>query len=253
MQNEFVNVVCMKWGSKYGPDYVNRLYNMTRRHLSLPFHFYCITDDDAYLNQEIKTRDINLIDFPKGGRGPWRKVIMFKQHLYDIRGKILFLDLDLVIINSLDKFFTFSDQFSVRHEFDRRKSKDNFGNTSAYVFESGSCPEVFDNYLANPEKWHKMYGTAEQEYVTRSLFSSNKLQFLPNEWIISFKEDCLPKWPLRFFKTPTLPSEASIVAFHGRPHPEDARDGKWPLDGKSPLKRLYKFTLPCPWIEENWK
>lgn len=24
------NVICMKWGTKYGPEYVNRLYAMVR-------------------------------------------------------------------------------------------------------------------------------------------------------------------------------------------------------------------------------
>jgi hypothetical protein len=28
------NVICMKWGTKYGPEYVNRLYAMVRRHLT---------------------------------------------------------------------------------------------------------------------------------------------------------------------------------------------------------------------------
>jgi hypothetical protein len=28
-----VNVLCIKWGRKYGPDYVNRLHNMVQRHL----------------------------------------------------------------------------------------------------------------------------------------------------------------------------------------------------------------------------
>ena len=28
------NVICMKWGTKYAPEYVNRLYAMVRRHLT---------------------------------------------------------------------------------------------------------------------------------------------------------------------------------------------------------------------------
>ena len=29
-------VICMKWGTKYGPEYVNRLYGMVKRHLKGP-------------------------------------------------------------------------------------------------------------------------------------------------------------------------------------------------------------------------
>ena len=38
-------VLCMKWGSKYGPEYVNRLYAMVRRHLQGDFQFVCLTDE----------------------------------------------------------------------------------------------------------------------------------------------------------------------------------------------------------------
>ena len=30
-------VLCMKWGTKYGAEYVNRLYNMVKRHTTVDF------------------------------------------------------------------------------------------------------------------------------------------------------------------------------------------------------------------------
>ena len=33
------NVVCIRWGMKYGAHYVNRLYGMVARHLTPPFRF----------------------------------------------------------------------------------------------------------------------------------------------------------------------------------------------------------------------
>lgn len=37
-------VLCMKWGTKYGADYVNRLYNMVKRHTTVDFKMVCLTD-----------------------------------------------------------------------------------------------------------------------------------------------------------------------------------------------------------------
>ena len=37
------HILCMKWGTKYGPEYVNRLYAMVRGHLSGDFRFVCPT------------------------------------------------------------------------------------------------------------------------------------------------------------------------------------------------------------------
>ena len=40
-----LNVICMKWGTKYSSEYVNKLYSMVARNLSVPFRFVCFTDD----------------------------------------------------------------------------------------------------------------------------------------------------------------------------------------------------------------
>jgi hypothetical protein len=46
------NVICMKWGTKYGPEYVNRLYAMVRRHLTGDFRMVCLTDDPTGIRTE---------------------------------------------------------------------------------------------------------------------------------------------------------------------------------------------------------
>ena len=38
-------VLCMKWGRRYDPDYVNKLYNMVRRNLTRAHRFLCLTDE----------------------------------------------------------------------------------------------------------------------------------------------------------------------------------------------------------------
>ena len=247
-----VNIVCMKWGTLYGPEYVNRLYGMVRRNLVRPFRFYCISDDFSGIRAEVLLRELPPFEVPATARGPWKKLLMFQRELFDIAGKTMFLDLDVVIVGPLDRFFDFSDKFAVRHEFEKRKENEPFGNTSMYVFEPGRYPHLFENYLDDPEAVHQQYWTAEQEYVTRTLYREGNLEFLPNEWVVSFKEHCLPGLPMRWWRTPTLPRGASILAFHGRPLPEDAIRGEWPLDGKAFWKSFYKFTRPCPWLAEYW-
>lgn len=253
MTGNNTNIVCMKWGTLYGHEYVNRLYGMVRRNIKRPFSFYCITDNEDGIRGEVLTRKMPEFPLPPKAGGPWQKLLMFKEQLFDIEGKTMFLDLDVVIVGGLDRFFDYSDKFLVRHEFDKRKENDNFGNTSMYVFEIGAYPDIYNDYLNNQQEIHKQYWTAEQEYVTRTLYRQNNLEFLPNEWVLSFKEHCLPPWPQRLWQTPTLPEGASILAFHGRPLPEDAIAGEWPLEGKPFWKSIYKTTKPCLWLEEYWK
>ncbi|MEX2365586.1 MAG: glycosyltransferase, partial [Pseudohongiellaceae bacterium] len=55
MPKDPVNILCMKWGTKYDASYVNKLHSMVSRNLSLPFRFICLTDSDEGLDQDIES------------------------------------------------------------------------------------------------------------------------------------------------------------------------------------------------------
>ena len=90
-----VNIICMKWGTKYGSDYVNILYSMVKRHLKRPFRFVCLTDDKNGLNDAIESYPIPKVDIPNGPERGWDKLLTFTSPLYDLVGQVLFLDLDV--------------------------------------------------------------------------------------------------------------------------------------------------------------
>ena len=59
-------ILCMKWGTKYGPEYVNRLHSMVRRHLTIPHRFVCLTDNREGLHADIETFPIPSLELPAG-------------------------------------------------------------------------------------------------------------------------------------------------------------------------------------------
>ena len=88
-----VNVLCIKWGNKYGPEYVNKLHSMVRRHLHRPFRFVCLTDDGAGIDPSIEVKPIPMIGFDEfDQRKPWTfghgwlKLTSFAPQLYDLQG-----------------------------------------------------------------------------------------------------------------------------------------------------------------------
>ena len=101
-------VLCMNWGTAYGPEYVNRLYSMVSRHITGQFRFVCYTDSKVGIRPEVECYDCPEVDIPspKRNRG-WRKLCLFADQLPGLQGTVLFLDLDVVVTNSLDDFFTF--------------------------------------------------------------------------------------------------------------------------------------------------
>ena len=51
-------ILCMKWGTLYGPDYVNVLYAAVADNITVPFRFVCLTD--ANLPTTFHLDDIGL-------------------------------------------------------------------------------------------------------------------------------------------------------------------------------------------------
>ena len=96
-----VNVVCMKWGTLYGADYVNALFRGVQKHLSLKHRFVCFTDNAKGIASGVEIRPIPRLSLPDGKEDlRWRKLTLFSNPLDDLIGPTLFLDLDLVIFGS---------------------------------------------------------------------------------------------------------------------------------------------------------
>ena len=91
MQSSQRHIICMKWGTKYGPEYVNRLYAMVRRHLTGEFNMVCLTDNSDGIRSEVQCLPIPPLDLPQGipERG-WTKLASFAQDLHGLRGTYLF-------------------------------------------------------------------------------------------------------------------------------------------------------------------
>ena len=94
-------VLCLKHGTKYSSDYVNTLYNMVQRHCTLDYEFVCLTDDPRGLNENIK-----ILSLPGHLQGWWCKPYMFSKDL-PLKGIVLYMDLDVVISDNIDKLFTY--------------------------------------------------------------------------------------------------------------------------------------------------
>jgi tetratricopeptide (TPR) repeat protein len=94
--------VCMKWGTKYGADYVNKLYHGVKRNTTKKFNFFCITDNSADLHEEIK-----ILKLESNFKGWMRKSILFWDNYTNqltSQGEelICFIDLDMIIYSNIE-------------------------------------------------------------------------------------------------------------------------------------------------------
>lgn len=243
-------IVTLKWGDRYGSEYVNRLASAVRRHTKTPVRIVCFTDDGGGIDPVVEIFPIPEIDLPAAEKVTgWRKICLFRPDL-PIEGLGLFVDLDVVITGSLDDFFTFGneDDIPIIHNWLPAhktwfRPDPMIGNSSVFRWKLNDCAFVWDQFHGEKE-WALANFRPPQSYLTHCI--RPRMKFWPAEWVRSFKRHCRPVFPLNFLLAPSLPKEARIIAFHGKPDPDEAAVG---YKGK----RANHFSLPAKWIDEHWK
>ena len=232
----------MKWGDKFSPVYVNRLYAMISRNINYPFNLTCFTDNSNGIRDEVKIQPLLKLDISEDlpERG-WNKINIFEEHLANITGPVLFLDLDVLIVDNIDCFFDHPGEFLIIH--DKKKKKSIEGNSSVLRFNVGDHTDILEFFKNNFEHIRKKF-RHEQAYISNEINKKRQLKYWPDEWVPSFKYGCLPPWHKRFIEKPSIPKMAKIIIFHGLPNPPEAilgKSGKW-----------YRYIKPSPWIKEYW-
>jgi hypothetical protein len=235
-------VLCMKWGTKYGPEYVNRLYAMVRRHLQGHFDFVCLTDDASGIRAEVNCLPIPSLRLPEGipERG-WTKLTTFQADLHGLKGTALFLDLDVVIVDDITPFFDEAGEFLIIHDWKRPWRIT--GNSSVYRFELGAHADVLERFRAKQEDVRRRLRN-EQAYLSEVIHEQGRLRYWPESWCASFKYHCIPPFPTNWWRTPIIPAGSRIIIFHGEVNPPDALIGQ--------RNRWGRGLRPSPWIATHW-
>ena len=113
IKNYFITIYCVKWGTKYGSEYVNNLYrgiskymNDKKTNRTINWSMKCFTDD----SNDIMIPEITCLPFPdetNAWTGWWLKTAIFQNSLDNICHDSntiqlnLYLDLDVCICGSL--------------------------------------------------------------------------------------------------------------------------------------------------------
>jgi hypothetical protein len=221
-------VVCLKWGDKYSPEYVNKLNRMVERNLTLPYEFVCFTDDSTGIDKDVRIESLPPILV----KGWWFKPYFFNPELI-LKGTILFLDLDLVVFENIDCLFTYKPkEFLIIRDFNRKfiKNYDRF-NSSVFRLEVGSHSHVYTNFVSNPNSVMGRF-RGDQDWLYYSI--KNNYNYWPDEWIQSYKWEMRSKSDLTRLSSgklnfkargePIVNKNTKIAVFHGDPNPHECKD-----------------------------
>ena len=222
------HVVCVKWGNKYISKYANVLYNMCKRHITVDYDFYCITDDPKGLDSHIKT--IQLPNDP-AIKTWWSKLWMFGAD-FPLEGNILYFDLDIIIFNNINELFTHNPgKFHIIRDFNRCRVKDwKMSNSSVMRWEAGTMNYLWNEFKADaPKIMSQNHG--DQDWITKR--AKDDINWFPDDWIRSYKWEMvgfkdtkmLNKDGKKIFRKPAdiMPGN-KVAVFHGEPKPFNSGD-----------------------------
>ena len=237
------NVVCLYWGNKYKVEYVKILYNMVQRHLTIP-HKFIIYTEHVKMKKLVKGDNVEVRKLPfHDYQGWWNKLTLFSPEA-NLKGDSLYFDLDVVITDNIDSFFTHEKDIKVVLMRDFNPTTKSYNSSIMRFNNEVMTPYVWKPYLKEKKKFNRMQG--DQNVITDCMKQvPEKFKCFPDEWTFSAKwyDRASPRFKRSKWTFKQYPG-AKVAVFHGKPDPLQLVD-------VHPHESYDPKTIE--WVKNHWK
>jgi hypothetical protein len=159
-----LTVACV-WVNGHVPftvEYVTKLHAMCQRWIQRDFRFVCLTDRPAHIPAGIHPI---VIASPGKLKGWWSKVELWNPN-HGLTGRVLYLDLDTLIVNTLDEIIDYPAPFALAPHAGTFNGKDGLQvvkrfNSSVMSWDAGTQDHVWKNWT--PKVAHRLWG--DQDHI----------------------------------------------------------------------------------------
>ena len=218
------NFACVCYGEKYPVEYVQKLYNMVTRNTTLHINFFVFTDHVKM--EKMVEGNINIRQFPEHDlQGWWNKMQLFHPKTA-LEGITLYMDLDVVITDNIDCFFTYKPElrFIGMNDFNPTTQ---LWNSSIMRFDSKQLHgDLWDKFYKDRSELYRRF-PGDQNLISEFLKNSPGCDSFPDSWTQSYK------WYDRSgtrYSTSAMTyehnGESLVTVFHGQPNPHES-DMEW--------------------------
>lgn len=238
-----IALVCV--GDRYDPGlYVVQIQRALHRYLSEQFQITVLTDNpDHPVYVEGGIRALQVPNW-EGCNPWWYKMYLFAPEMQFLN-RVFYLDLDVVVRGSLDKFVNWGSGFRILQDFNRKWLPDySVSNSSVMMWEPSEYYDIWYEFGAARKMYQDRF-RGDQDYLTHYFRERSDLHWWPRTWAQSFKWEIYrggliesgtgldeqgrwPAHPLKYHVPDqpwVLPDDCSIVVFHGEPKPWDTQFG----------------------------
>lgn len=189
-----------------GREYVEKLYAMLLCCLpdGLAFKFLCFTDE-PFDHDGIQCRPLPAADL----LGWNQKIALFRPDLFADGERVVFLDLDTLLIGRIDRLLDYQGEFATLRDFRRPEGL----GPAVMLWRGGFGAWIWEKYERAD---FPQLERGDQEWLQAAFseegYQPDLLQDMYPGLLCSYKDDC----------NPNPPANARIVCFHGTPRPHDA-------------------------------
>lgn len=229
-----INIVCLKWGTKFSPKYVNCLYAGVRRHTTVAFQFHCFTDNPTGVHPDVI---IHPLPYQNTLKGWWNKLYLFSNQT-GLQGRVVYVDLDTLVVGNLDELLTCTKSFIALKDFyiSHRDPLTNRLASGLMAWDAGKHIHIWERFIQNPEAVIKrIHPGGDQEWINTQQEKRFFWQNLFPDQVVSYKTHCLGG----------LPTAARIVCYHGIPSIEDSISKR--------IVAQNRVCNPAPWVADHWR
>lgn len=223
------SVITWKWTpragyrSSYGPETVNTLAAMVRRHFSQPVRFICVTDDAKGIDPRVEVipafDDFKDVPSPHGGKNPscYRRLRMFHPDAAQWFGqRFVSLDLDVVITNDLTPLWHRDEDIVLWG--DTNPQPGSHYNGSMILLTAGARPFLWTDFnpAISPAQTLKAKAWGSDQGWLSYRLGGGEAKWSKADGVYSFRNHMRtnPKH---------LPDNARLVVFHGEQDPWKAQ------------------------------
>lgn len=172
-----VACVWVKANVPYSVDYVTRLRNMVARHLPMNYRFMCLTDRPDELPADIETSHITHKPMVPGW---WSKINLFNPMRMKTDDKILYLDLDTVVVDDLSPIAEFNSDLALIPTEGNFQGRNGLRvikkfNSSCMVYNVKKCADLYNQF--NVTIYTKLWG--DQDWIAERRPDAD---MMPLEW-----------------------------------------------------------------------
>jgi len=226
-----IDCACVIHSSGYDWTYVDRLYNMLSRHISEGIRFHVYTEAGRTVPDHMIKH--TLTEWP-GIAGP-RKSWWYKMQLFNPehhRGNLLYLDLDMVLIRSIDWIRSLDPKqfWSIRDFKYLQRPHLTTINSSMMWFNVQEFSTVWQQFANSNIAQISRQFPGDQDYLAKNI-DRNRQRFFDDCYFQSYRWQSLDggfDFQKRQYRAPgtgvAVTGDTAAIVFHGRPNPHESTD-----------------------------